>query len=711
MKYIARNNYVINWPEYPLLRFTICFIFGICLNDIYSIPASLLISISVFLVGVAMVLNTHNSPSKAIARLISTLILCIGFAFGMLCVNIKAVSVQSNIVSTSTTKDFSIIGRLSTPLKESKRLSTVLEIMNDGPQLRGKKVKVYFPSDERNLSYKKGDIISLTGKVFPLQDNSNPKAFNYKNYLKYRGIQSQIFLKEGNHQLLIKKESSIFTLTDEIRNWALSIFEKRLREKDHLAVASAMVLGYREHLSDDLYQSFSDTGAVHVLAVSGLHVGIICMLFISLFRRFKNESTFFKALQFFCLVFVTWMYALITGASPAVIRAAVMFTFLLMGRLWFKGANIYNVLAFSAFCILVYDPYILYHLSFQFSYLALLSILFFQPLIERLWDTRHWFVSRVWQLASVSIAAQVLIFPISIYYFHTFPIYFLLSGIAAVFLATFILVGGLLLLSFDQFPFVGDWFAEIYSWLIGLFVRIISSIQSLPFNKIEGLYFSRKSMIVLYLIIGIIMFLISVKPSGFKGVLYKKIKRRRVARSILMAGIVFLALNNLLFTKSVKDNQEMIVYDISKGSVIDLFLGDNVFSKYSDNLTQDKIDFSCAPYRIFKGAQDKHPLDSRLLLDESPIHVISNSEVVFKGQFVFFMDEINDTDTIPCVSDILMVLNNSTQLPYDILDVHYTSKVVLDNSLSYAVRNKWLKECKKRGVPVHDVRKDGVFIL
>ncbi len=712
MKFQARNNYLINWPEYPLLRITICFIIGIALSDFFTLSLGSCIVILISLLITYIFLNGNCFPSKIVIRLLSSLVLLIGISLGVFRANLQKGSNNTFNFLNHIGNENLIVGRVATDLKRKKRVSTTLQVLRvDGEPSRGK-LLVYFSKRDSLPEYQIGDIIFIEGKVQLLKDNSNPKSFNYKDYLRYKSIDSQIFLRDDKHKLLSKGELNYINQTAlRIRKRALSIFEKRLKDKDHLAVASAMVLGYRDHLSDDLYTSFSETGAVHVLAVSGLHVGIICMIFIFFFNRINNDSNIFKVIKLITLLSVVWIYALVTGASPAVLRAAVMFSFILVGKLWFRGTNIYNILACSALIILLYDPYLLFQLSFQFSYLALISIVFFQPHIEKLYDTKHWVFTRIWQLTTVSIAAQILIFPISVFLFHKFPTYFILSGIVAVFLATFILGMGLLLICINSVPAIGDLVSAGYSRLLEIFIQIISWIQSLPYNNIDGVYFSKVNVILLYVLIGIVMFRLSLKPKNYKEVFHKNLISKRISKLLLALGILFLLINSILFSYRIKNHSELIVYDISNATAIDIFCGNNLYTIESKNTDIKKIDFANKSYRIYNGSPNAISLSEVKECENDHFILNRNGTMIYKNKHLILMDRIDMNKIIPCTSDILLVANKSKVLPYEFLEYHITSLVVLDNSLSFKVKNQWSRECERRNIEVFDIRKKGIFRL
>lgn len=712
MKFQSRNNYIINWPEYPLIRITVCFIIGIYLSDQQALSLNHSFVLTIVLVIVYMLITWIQYSSRAAIRSLSMLVIFIGMALGVFRGNLQKGSNHPNHYLNYVKDGNLIVGKVINKPKKKNRISTFLELSQINGRKSSGKILVYFGKTDSLVDYSIGDELLISGKVQILKDNPNPGSFNYKDYLKYKGVDAQVFLKDGMHGILkIGNSNIVYQSALEIRSWALAIFEKRLNDQDQLATASAMVLGYREHLSEDLYTSFSETGAVHILAVSGLHVGIICMIFLFIFNRIKSEHIGFKILKLITLLIVVWLYALVTGASPAVLRASVMFSFILVGRLWFHRTNIYNILVFSALILLIYDPYLLFQLSFQFSYLALISIVFFQPLIEKWYETTHWITTKVWQLTTVSIAAQILVFPISVYYFHKFPTYFILSGVAAVFIATFILGLGLLLIGFDRVPVVGDIISATYGKLLETFIQIISGIQSLPLNNVEGIYISKASVLILYILIGFIMLLVSIKPKKYKDVFHKKLKRKKVSKLVIATCIVFLFSNNMLFSFRVKNHKELIVYDISKNTAIDIFCHDKAYTYQSAKIDKSKVEFASKAYRIYHGNPEIFDLNTSLNVD--PTHFIKqdNGSLIFKNKHIIFADRVDLDKPIPCSSDLTLLVNGSTMLPYQFLDVHTTPLVVIDKSISFKVKNQWRKACEKRNILVHDISKDGVYII
>ena len=276
---------------------------------------------------------------------------------------------------------------------------------NDWYQTTGNAI-VYLQKDTVASSLRAGMLISFHPEFDSIRNAGNPGEFDYANYMAYHMIASRTFLKSGSWCLLGDGAGSVKLWFLNLRNRLLNIYRESGLEGDEYAVAAALSLGYKDKLQDGLRHAYSSSGAMHVLAVSGLHVGIIFLVMqfvLGAFRRIKKLIF----LQVSILVLSIWFYAMLTGMSPSVTRAAVMFSFISVGKLFRQNVNIYNILAASAFLTLVINPLSLSELGFWLSYLAVLSIVTFFPPVYALITPRSKLLDKLWSLVAVSIAAQI----------------------------------------------------------------------------------------------------------------------------------------------------------------------------------------------------------------------------------------------------------------------------------------------------------------
>ena len=718
MKYIDENNRILNWPEMPLARVVIILITGIYSSHHLSIPLIYQLATCLFIISIICTIQRSRSSALSVVKTLSLLILFLIFCTGFFRHGLQKTKYDRYHYTNHLGQHNYIVGQIVQEIKKKKASSsTLLDVESiNGVSCRGK-LLVYFNKVDSILNYSIGDVIAIAGRPNDIQSGKNPKSFDYQKFMSNKGIDKQVFLKAGSHSLMKKDRLFILLHYAHIsRNWALAVLNERLPDKDQNATASAMVLGNRDHISDELQSAFSDTGAVHVLAVSGLHVGIVIMLFNFLFRQTRSESNQSKkVLKFSVLTLVVIAYALITGASPAVVRASIMFSTLLFGRLWFDNTNIYNILSFSAILILFFDPNNLTDLGFIFSYLALISIVFFQSyfmsLIEIFYEPTHWISIRITQLVTVSLAAQILIFPMSIYYFHKFPIYFILSGVMAVAMAPFILGCGLLLIFTSFIPVLSTVNTVVFSLLLKAFLGIIYGIQALPFNSIDHVSVSKSSMIYLYLAIVSIMYLLANRKTEYQRFINPRKTGRNNAILLTFISIFGLLGNSIYQTYRIKNHKELIVYDQNGGTLIDIYEGKKLTSISSVGLDNNDMKYTCRDNRIYHGVLNSNLIAVERKSNDNSFIINHTGLMYYSNKKILFLNFIDLDDVFPSQSDILLISHGCITPPYRILDVHTTKQIVMDGSVTYKMINQWKKECEKKSIPFYQTKKDGAYIL
>ncbi len=340
---------------------------------------------------------------------------------------------------------------------------------------------------------------------------ANPEAFDYKRYLSYHNIYFQVFADSSNCVKSAIKTVSIYGNACRLRDHTLAILKKYIQGAQALGVAEALLMGYKDDLDPNITAAFMRTGTLHVLAVSGMHAGIIYLI-LAFLTQPLSRSKWGKYLQVALLLLGIWLYAFMTGLSSSVLRASVMFSFLAIGKLFRHHVNVYNNIFASAFLLLLFNPRFIVDVGFQLSYLAVLGIILIQPMVQKWYQPRYWLDKYIWSLISVSIAAQLLTFPISLFYFHQFPNYFILSNLLIIPITSTILIGLILLVAVSSLPalasiigIVLNYFLEFNNWLV-------LSIDKLPYSYVNGLNLNIVSMLLLYAIISL-MLIISIHRS------------------------------------------------------------------------------------------------------------------------------------------------------------------------------------------------------
>lgn len=363
-----------------------------------------------------------------------------------------------------------------------------VDTSSDYTNLEGR-LKINVPSDSFSSAIHLFDTIAINGSIQGIAAPLNPNTFDYQRYMMAKNIFYQMRLTEKQWKLIGKAKKNVWTAIFSMRTRAIEILRRRLKNEREFVVASALVLGYVDEITEEVQQAYSVSGAMHVLAVSGLHVGIIYIVFDFLFFYLKKIPHYGKSIHLVILLLGIWLFVFLTGASPSALRAGVMFSLINMGKLMSRRAGSLNILAATAFTLLCYNPRLLLDVGFQLSFCAVAGILILHPFIHRIWYFPNRIVRYFWSLSSLSCSAQVTTFPLGVYYFHQFPTYFLITNLLVVPISTLLLPMGLLLLSFDGIPYLGQFFATLFIFVLKLMNVMVFWVEDLPWSAATQLWF------------------------------------------------------------------------------------------------------------------------------------------------------------------------------------------------------------------------------
>ena len=450
------------------------------------------------------------------------------------------------------------------------------------------KLLVFFNKTIVKSKPKIGSRYLIKGLSQPIPPPSNPATFNYKQYLYYHNIHEQFFVKPNHIIALNQDKKTIYAHAQSLRNQCVSQLSLYIKDQDALGVSLALLLGYKEDLNPETMQSFSKTGTLHVLAVSGLHAGIIFMILnvlTSFLLRFKRG----KQIQSIVVLLGIWYYAYVTGLSPSVCRASLMFSLMAIAKLSNRKTSSFNVVFMSAFILMLVNPFIIVDVGFQLSYTAVLGILYLQPKLQALYVPKFKVDEYIWGLLTVSFAAQLFTFPLSIYYFHQFPLYFLLSNLLVIplILIVLILLIALLLVSFYS-PLAGL-VAVVIEFILKMNSKVLLFIESLPHNSLSGLYLNKFEMIIIYLIVFIVLGLITHK-------------RKWQLMALLFLVLIFQA-NTLVRGIRVSNQKIMTIHSFKNHDVVSCIEGDKMYLIADSAFLKDEksFKFSIEPFCLEKG--------------------------------------------------------------------------------------------------------------
>ncbi|WP_183574820.1 ComEC/Rec2 family competence protein [Mucilaginibacter sp. X5P1] len=351
----------------------------------------------------------------------------------------------------------------------------------------------------KNLSY--GDELLIPATYKPVDPPFNPAEFNYKQYLADQNIHYQSFLYPHQYAILTRNTGNpVIAYSLQLRQQLVQKFKAGIKDSSAVAVASAIILGYKADMSSDVLQAYSTTGTVYVLTVSGAQVAVIYFM-LSWALGFLWQYKYGRLIRAVIIISLLGYYALLTGFSPAVCRAVLVVSMIVIGKTYSRYINSLNLLAVSAFLLLLYDPYFITEVGFQLSYIAISGLIIFRPVVYSWLKFKNKWADKLWGLCSLSIAAQVVTFPLSAFYFHQFPVYFLVSNLFVFIPVTIIMYTGFIYLLLPQIPGISNALAYILDKTVLIMNRVLTFMEHLPFVSINKIWLSTAEYLLLYAII------------------------------------------------------------------------------------------------------------------------------------------------------------------------------------------------------------------
>ena len=529
-----------------------------------------------------------------------------------------------------------------------------------------KKIMLYLEPDSNSQQLQPGDKILLHAFVQPFKNLGNPGEFDYETYMHNKGFTGSAFVKSNDWISTGVSNRSIKTEALRVRAKLLQIYKTYDLADDEQSFLSAITLGYKADLSDELKTAFNATGTSHILAVSGLHVGIVYIVIMFFFSFMGNRGASFFLKQIFILICL-WGYVFITGMPVSVIRAAIMLSLLCIGKLFNRKGFSYNTLAIAAFFSLIINPFYLFNVGFQLSFACVFAILFFQPKIVKLYTPKHKLSNYFWNLLTVSLAAQLGAFPIVLFYFGTFPTYFFITNLLILpfiggiiyFAVSLTLVSLLAFLNLDFLQLVSKVIIIVMQFLIKTVLKVVYFFESLPMSVFDGFYISTLQLFLIFA--G--LFLLTV---------YLMDKRANLLISFLVSVSLLLLTSTLQYLKP--PHHQFIV-----------------FNNYNEPDMGYTVRSEKVALQTFCNQTIGHPTANIVLLTENNY----TSKV---------------SNQILTVDYLILASDNSFSM-LELIDIFHPKEVIIDSSIARYAANKLKNECEKLKLPFHDVSESGAFSI
>lgn len=552
-------------------------------------------------------------------------------------------------------------------------------------------------SASEKLQY--GDEIVFTGNPEWIAPPKNPGEFDFKLYKSFHRVHHRIFLTEGKWKLTAhKKGKFILYHTYRLRAHFLAVIQRSIQQPNDFAVASAMLLGYRDFMGQEIVQAYSGTGALHVLCVSGLHVGIMFLVLNYLLSWMEKKGERYRIAKTVIIVLFIWFYACLTGLSPSVMRAATMFSMIQLGKTLSRQTNIYNILAGSAVLLMMFNPFIITEIGFRLSYLAVLGIVFLQPRIYALLTVKNKLLDMAWAITAVSIAAQIATFPIGIYYFHQFPNLFFVSNLIVIPASNFILFSGIAMFATDLIPYVNiatGWLTEQFvHWLN----EIILLFNYLPYALTDRISITMTEMWLMYAIIVAACIYIAT---------YKK---KWII--ICLGGLLLLSTFNALSMVKQYKQQLLTVYSVKNQTAIAYTSNDTAFYWIDDKLYQNNsaMLFHILHHWWAQGIQHQlpaqhvktHPLPYGLL------YYLNGKSILLINRDMESRMPVNNTETKTEIDYVIISGNPYIRADY-LLSCVNIGQLIIDSSNKPSKARFYQNVFKKANIKVWNVAVQGAY--
>lgn len=557
----------------------------------------------------------------------------------------------------------------------------VVEATSFDDQKVSGKLLLNCPVDSIIDSFEVDDELLVLTNASKIKPPLNPHQFNYKNYLEQKGILHQLRLTRGNYIATENNSRTIIGLASELRNKIIFKLKSAGFAQDELSIIQALFLGQRDDISQTTYANYKDAGAVHILAVSGLHIGILLLFLQFLFRPLEKFPKG-KTIKLILIVLLLWGFAFLAGLSASVVRAVTMFSFVAYAMYLNRPQNTFNILALSMFFILlVFNPLLVFDVGFQMSYAAVFAIIWIYPLLQRFWYPKNFILRKVWQLLSVSIAAQIGVLPISLFYFHQFPGLFFISNLLIVPFLGLILGLGIIVIAFLLMDLAPDFLIESYNTLIGFMNSIIEWIAQQENFVFKNISFDIIQLLLSYALI--ISLVTALTKTSFRKIIVV------LSCVILLQGWSF-----YLFHKT-KQKDILLISHQTKNSIITHHKGDalNIFS--TDSISSNRI-------------INNYKIGERI--DQVNYQSIENS-YTFKNKELLIIDStgVFTNDEKP-IDNLLLIQSPKINLER-LIDTLKPHAIIADGSNFKSYVERWRKTCQNKKLPFHYTGEKGAFSL
>lgn len=690
-----------HWHNYPFVRIAIPYILGIiiAINLKFKIPSWIFLLLMVICFSFTYVSNLRTYQLRNGYGITASLL------FIFLGAKICQHHLYSNKINYEKNINFCIAYIVEPPKETEKSIQLQLKskIIDYENNLSSEPIKIWTYIEKTSFSKKlqMGDELLITSKIKLLTPPTNPFAFDFQRYLNYKEIFYQTYIKSDQWKFISSNNGNrLKLLANDIRFYLLTQLDKHIFIEKHKKVAAAILFGYDQTLDLETRENFADAGAMHILCVSGLHVGIIYLILTFLFSLFKRFNCR-NSIKTIILMSIIWLYAFITGLTPSVLRASTMLSFIIIGENQKRNSNIYNSISASIFLLLLFNPLMLMEVGFQLSYSAVIGIVSIHPILSKHLLFQKKILKKIVDILMISLAAQIGTFPLTIYYFHQFPTYFLLTNLFVVSFAGIIIYIGIIFFLLTSLGQIDSMVAMVLEKSISILHMYVENIAKLPYASINNLTFTLPVVILVYiLIIGI-----------FRAILYKNKIWFFTVISIICLITFFFVFRNA----KIKTTNRLIIYDVGNGFAVDfIHSGENLL--LVDSLTyydNKKIEFAAKNHWILLGVKSPQKIIYNINEEFGNHFMLKHHQMVeFCRKKILLITDQDNNQSLPSQTNIdYIILNSNSKIDLEKIISLYHPCMVIINGNNFSILKKLQDNPNTyTDLPVWLIAKKGAFV-
>jgi competence protein ComEC len=675
--------------QYPLTQITLFLVFGIVFNryvDIGFTTGLILLAVNfstLLIVFLLLRVKSNRLLTKVFTAVCLLLAFTVGNFSGLLHQDDNDPKHYSHALSgfkESVKLKVVLVERWKPTAKNDRFVAEIYQLNN---QLATGKILVNFKRDKTTIDPKIGMKLAISAPIFLLQKPLNPDQFDYGAFLKNKSIYGQVYTDDLSISVFSTTDKSMYYYSAVFRSRVIeNLRESSLNEKE-LGVVHALILGQRQDLDPTVLQNYQHAGVIHILSVSGLHVGFV-LLFLNFFLNFLPNTNRFRVFKVLTLIIILWSFALVAGFTPSVVRSVTMFSFVAIGMYMRRKTYIFYTFYCSIFLILLFEPSFLFDVGFQLSYLALFFILWLQPEFARIWQPKNKIASHLWDVFTITIAAQLGTMPLSLYYFHQFPGLFFMANLLIMFLITVIMGVGLILVLIAYWAVIPTFMSKILEkliWFLNFIVEKIASFEAFIFKDIPFDFWMMTSLFLAVFAFG-----------------WFVIRQNFRTSALFLFSILLFQISYFSFDLNNRGKNELVIFEARYSSLIAERMGNKiaVFSNHLDT-TSIKNDRNIQSFNVANGT-------NVVEIKKIP------SLLFFKGKKILILD--STAVFVPDLKPNVILITQSPKMNFERVLTHYQPEIVIADASNYKnVVEQLNKTCVQQKIPFHAIAEKGFYKL